>query len=262
MLATVEEHHPSDRLRRARAALLEAGGDLDGAERVYAEDVQAFPRNIERQLIWTRCLMRLGRQSEAIVAVSEGLKQTPKSADLLPRQTLLFLQATRFAEAGASLVLLQKYHPGHVQLPQFRARSAEASGDLERAESVLAADAASHPHDAMRRVRWVNCLRRWGQIAKAMEILAGQPSPAGTERKLHIGICWKGPMGPAQEPWMRGRTRPPRRTADKVAAAHAAGDPPVRSQPPWSPARTYSALAPDDIPAAWVCPRGGGTVSA
>lgn len=77
------EHYPNDRrFLRARAALAEAVGDQEGAERIYATDVGAYPKDGELRLRWIRCLMRLGREREALDAVSDGLRYEPSSADL------------------------------------------------------------------------------------------------------------------------------------------------------------------------------------
>ena len=181
------EHHPNDpRVLRARAALSEAVGDHEGAERTYATDVGANPKDSELRLRWIRCLMRLGRESEALAAVSDGLQYAPTSAELLARQTLLLLRTAQFAAADASLALLERHHPDHVQLPQFRGRLAEAFGNLEEAQRVFAADAAAFPDDAARRVRWVNCLRKSGNISEALKVLTEQPSLDAAERKLQV----------------------------------------------------------------------------
>jgi tetratricopeptide (TPR) repeat protein len=173
-------------LPRLRQMAKKLGGDAPTTERTYAAAVEASPRNIAARLRLVRHLRGLGRYDEALSVLSDGLAQTPDSAELLAQQTFLLGKTGLLEAAQASLRLLAAHHPDHPQISQFRGTQAEAAGDLDEAQRIFAADAAAHPHDAARRVRWTNSLRKSGRIEDALEILAGQAQPTTAERKLGI----------------------------------------------------------------------------
>lgn len=186
-LTALEKQHPGhSMLPRLLRSANKLGGDAVATERTYAAAVKAQPRNVAARLRLARHLRKLGRHDEALSVLSEGLARAPDSAELLAQQTYLLGKTGQFEAARVSLRSLSKHHPGHPQIPQFRGVQAEAGGDLDDAQAIFAADAAAHPEDPTRRVRWANSLRKSGRIADALRILAEPVSPNAIERKLRI----------------------------------------------------------------------------
>jgi tetratricopeptide (TPR) repeat protein len=170
ILARHDSAHPL--LRRLRAELAEANGDLETALSLYAADAAAFPLDVTRHQRWVLCLRQLGQHDKALAALADGLTLAPASKELLTEHVVQLRINGRLDAAEAAIETLATQDPTSPQLPRLRAMVAEARGDLETALILYTADAMAIPHNETLRRRWVRCLRRLGREGRAAAVFA------------------------------------------------------------------------------------------
>lgn len=169
-LAERRPSHPQ--LAQLRAKLADAAGDLDAAERLWADHVTAHPHEAAGRVRWCNCLARLGRHDAALAAISEGLKRAPDLPEFFAAQASLLVATGRFEAAEAGIRALSARSPDHPRLEPLRAELSDAAGDLDAAERVSAADCARHPEDAARRLRWAQHLARLDRHGDALDAVS------------------------------------------------------------------------------------------
>ncbi|MDQ6436155.1 glycosyltransferase [Mesorhizobium sp. LHD-90] len=186
-LEDLAKHHPDHPMSRQLQALqAEASGDFTRAANLLAGLVAAAPRDQKQRLRLVRCLVRLGRQPEALGVLSKGLGFHPTSSDLLAQTAILLRKSGMVADAGDAVEAFRRHHPSDPRLMQLMGAQAEATGDLEAAQRYFALDCDSAPDDAARRVRLANSMRKSGRIAEALQVLSRGAATSANERKVLI----------------------------------------------------------------------------
>jgi tetratricopeptide (TPR) repeat protein len=143
--------------------------------------LSAEPRNRTLRARLAERLDRLGRFDEALAVLDEGLAQAPDASDLLILRMLALRHAGRIGAASHVLAALATHNPSHARLPELRGILADASGDAATALRLFAEDAASHPRDVARRLRWLRALARQRGPEEALAALDAGPSEAPTD---------------------------------------------------------------------------------
>ncbi len=207
---------PSDLALRREVGLTQlwAGRELDAIESLQIV-VAAEPADAEARLNLGRAHYYLGDARSAVAHYALALPELGRDPALVAEAIRVFRAGGRPEMAEAWLAHARETHPGRPELALIAAEDRAAGGDLEGAESDLAALAAAHPDDeavqtALATVReeraspLPRALRlgnegHYGPARRLLEEhLAAQPDDREARRQLARYNAWSGRVAEAQ----------------------------------------------------------------
>jgi len=152
-------------LPQHHAAVLEEGGHLEEAARIYAEILEEAPQRLAVQEAYNRILYRLGDERRFLVSYDRA----PQTDDMVLSKAALLVTAGRYAEARALYHTLSQKAPQSVQVATGLGLALAGIGDHHGAAAVLEQAACTLPASSGLWSNLSGILAQAGEPEKAAE---------------------------------------------------------------------------------------------
>jgi arylsulfatase A-like enzyme/Flp pilus assembly protein TadD len=127
-------------------------GDLEGALRLYGQELEVHPYNLKAAAARARVALKLGRWAEQLDSAEKMLAGKPDDAEMWHLSVLALFNLERYADARAALEKGLKVDPGYPELLLMDANLLAKEGRMEEgkkrfaeAQAALQARAAKAP---------------------------------------------------------------------------------------------------------------------
>jgi thioredoxin-like negative regulator of GroEL len=137
IIASLQATHPDSKAVQLQTAqLLEAQGDLQAAEAIYAE---LAPDDLDASLALARLLADSNRPRDCVFHLSDAVDTLlyERRVDALVLRARCLIQSVQFEAAQADLETALRIQPQHVNARFHQTRVFALTGQFERAETAL-----------------------------------------------------------------------------------------------------------------------------